>query len=60
MTNPFAIDRRDVREHLERTRTKYWLKGGPLNMGELADQVIALLAEKGVPVKDSDWEVGLR
>ena len=60
MTDPFAIDRREVREHLERTRTKYWFKGDKVNMGELADQVIAFLAQKGVPTKDSDWEVGPR
>jgi hypothetical protein len=51
----FAIDRRDVREHLERTRRRYWFKE-QLDMSELADQVIAFLAAKGIPVKDSDWE----
>ena len=52
---PEPIDRREVREWIEQTQ-KYWAAQtkGEVSTGGIADAVIALLAEKGIPVVDSD------
>jgi hypothetical protein len=53
-----TIRRRALRERIEKTRHRYWGKGGQVNVPELADQMLSFLHEHGVRVVDNDWEPG--
>lgn len=49
------IDRREIREHLEKTKRFWEMPNGQAVPGGIADAIITLLVEHDIEVVDSDW-----
>lgn len=55
MNDP-VVDRRAIREHLDKRKKYYAAVNGGVSTGAIADEIITLLAERyGIKVCDSDF-----